>query len=522
MSAAHSVLLAFLLAAACSAEGTTNIIGGGCCALSYDESHDYFPEKAQADFSEGFSVEYFLNYKVVTLTRSGEQYVLVQRGTPRPEHNFPNLGTSGGVYVEVPIERAAVLSNAYFHYFELLGERRSMVVTTKHDYLNEPCLLKMADEDGILDGVTDRDIASNNVFATNNVDVIFRWSGSRDDELSNNPELPPAVKVDTGAEVTAAGMMEWIEFVSLFFNREREASRRVTEMKSRYDCIVSVVRQQPQVRVLYSSFSYSSSNSYVTCSFYISSWHRQMINDVGGEVIGAYPGYDSTGPCNMSAFREHAETADVWLYRSNNFQEGRYGSTWAVMWNISAEVRDVAPFRNGRTFDPNGNHFRDFWASRIVQLDVELEDLVTILHPDLDYAHERVWWLDVRTEVDPGRPTPDQCVCKYGAQQLEAGACPGNPATAPQGRLKPESDYGCDGELGASTCNAHPMGVSACGASKPDAEEEDGSEAGGGDAEEEDGSGAGGGTRPQPPVSLASLLVGLAFAAKCERMQRPE
>jgi len=227
---------------------------------------------------------------------------------------------------------------------------------------------------------------------------------------------------------------------------------------------VSHVSLQPVVRVLYSSFSYRS--GVVKCSFSDSTWHRRMVTQAGGEVIGEYPGYDSSGPCNMTAFREHAETADVWLYKSNNFQEGRYGSTWSVMWNLSSEVADVAPYRNGRTFDPNGNHFRDFWSSRVVQLDVELEDLVVILHPGFNYAHTRVYWLDVKREVDPGRPIPDSCVCKNGALQLKADACPGDPATAPQGNPQPQSDLGCDGELANSTCNAHPMGVVVCGGSK--------------------------------------------------------
>lgn len=439
-----------------------NILGGGCCAYTYNESYDFFPDKAPVAFSAGFSVQYFPHYKVVDILKRGEKYVLYQRGTPRPTQ-------AADAYIPIPIERAAVLSNAYFPYFELLGERRSMVVTTKHDYLNEACLQKMALEDGMLDGVTGRDLHSSNPFVSNNVDVIFRWSGSRDNDLNNsatNPTglLPPVVRVDTGAETTAAGFMDWIEYVSLFFNREREASRMVGEMKARYDCIVSYVRLEPHVRVLYSSFSYR--NGIVKCSFSDSSWHSRMIREVGGEIIGEYPGFDSSGPCNMTAFREHANTADVWFYKSNNFQEGRYGSTWSVMWNMSSEIADIAPYKNSRTFDPNGNHFRDFWSSRIVQLDVELEDLVVILHPGLNYQHERTYWLNVRTEVDPGRPDPNSCACKYGAYQLRADACPGNPFSAPQGNLVPTSEYGCNGENAASFCNAQPMGVSVCGASK--------------------------------------------------------
>eukprot|EP00931_Biecheleriopsis_adriatica_P030680 TRINITY_DN18064_c0_g1_i2.p1 TRINITY_DN18064_c0_g1~~TRINITY_DN18064_c0_g1_i2.p1 ORF type:complete len:504 (-),score=76.87 TRINITY_DN18064_c0_g1_i2:86-1597(-) len=496
MLAVHSMLLVSFLAAVRFTEvySTANIIGGDCCAAStYDESHDYFPDKASVEFSTGFSVQYFKNYKVVDIPGRDEQYVLFQRGTPKPDPG--QLAKKDAVFIPIPIDRAAVLSNAYFPYFELLGERRSMVVTTKFDYLNEPCLQKMSLEDGMLDGVTDRDLTSSNPFVTNKVDVIFRWSGSRDNDLNNSADnpaglLPPVVRVDTGAETTAAGFMGWIEYVSLFFNREREASRMVAEMKTRYDCVVSYLSSQPTVRVLYASFSYRA--GIVKCSFSDSTWHKRMIEEAGGEVIGAYPGFDSSGPCDMNAFRDHAETADVWLYKSNNFQEGRYGSTWSVMWNISSEIKNVAPYRNGRTFDPNGNHFRDFWSSRVVQLDVELEDLVAILHPDLNYAHERAYWLDVKKEVDPGRPNPDSCMCKYGAQQLKADACPGDAATAPQ---QPQSDYGCDGKLAASVCNAHSMGVAKCGTGTEDTGGGEGTDA------------PSGSLKLKPLVFMASLLM---------------
>lgn len=255
-------------------------------------------------------------------------------------------------------------------------------------------------------------------------------------------------------------IMEWIEYVALFYNREREAVRIVNDMKARYDCIVSFVRRQPEVRVLYATLSTTSNQ--IRCGFTIATWHKRMIEDIGGKVLDAYPGFNSNGPCNMTAFREVANTADVWLFPANNFQEGRYGSSWSVMWNISAEIQDVAPFRNNRTFDSNGNHFRDYFASRMVELDVELEDLVQVFHPVLNYSHDRVWWMNVRTETDPGRPTVDQCACKYGPQPLKADACPGNPATAPGRSQKPQSDYGCNGELAASVCDAQSNAIT-CG-----------------------------------------------------------
>lgn len=58
------------------------------CVENYDPAVDYFPAKAEIEYAENFSVEYFNNYKVVTIlpwpgAEAPQTYVLVQCGTPR-------------------------------------------------------------------------------------------------------------------------------------------------------------------------------------------------------------------------------------------------------------------------------------------------------------------------------------------------------------------------------------------------------------------------------------------------------
>ena len=72
---------------------TANLVDG--CVDTFDPNVDYFPEKATLKMVTGLKIDYFKNYKVVTVSTpwpgadKAFQYVLVQCGTPAPI-NLPN------------------------------------------------------------------------------------------------------------------------------------------------------------------------------------------------------------------------------------------------------------------------------------------------------------------------------------------------------------------------------------------------------------------------------------------------
>ena len=72
------------------------------CSASYDDQVDYFPDKTEARYAKEWQVEYFNNYKVVTVDTDTSpdaqnliRYVLVQCGTPGAG-TFWGLGRDDG------------------------------------------------------------------------------------------------------------------------------------------------------------------------------------------------------------------------------------------------------------------------------------------------------------------------------------------------------------------------------------------------------------------------------------------
>ena len=99
---------------------------------TYDPAKDYFPDKAELKYAESFAIEYFNNYKVVTVhtpwpgAEEAVQYLLVQYGTPAPE------GYDGVQRITVPIRRLATLSTTQLPHLELLDALENLVRGQRH------------------------------------------------------------------------------------------------------------------------------------------------------------------------------------------------------------------------------------------------------------------------------------------------------------------------------------------------------------------------------------------------------
>ncbi|MDE2814662.1 MAG: ABC transporter substrate-binding protein, partial [Gemmatimonadota bacterium] len=109
---------------------------GDDCVDSYDSAKDYFPHKVELQYAESFAIEYFDNYKVVTVhtpwpgAEEAVHYLLVQRGTPAPD------GYEGVQHITVPIRRLAALSTTQLPHLELLDALENLVAVSDIEMVN--------------------------------------------------------------------------------------------------------------------------------------------------------------------------------------------------------------------------------------------------------------------------------------------------------------------------------------------------------------------------------------------------
>jgi iron complex transport system substrate-binding protein len=207
------------------------------CVSDYDPDVDYFPTKIEMEYAEGFSVEYFNHYKVVTVSAPDTpdteealyQYVLVQCGTPAPEEGF-----EGAQVIEVPVQTVVAGSTTYLPHLDQLGVVDSLVGMDNPSFASTASVVERA-EAGEIAMVSGERGLNMEVLIDLDPDLVFA-SPFDATGVQAIQEMGLAVAVNADyLESTPLGRAEWGKFIALFYNREAEAQEHFADVAERYE-----------------------------------------------------------------------------------------------------------------------------------------------------------------------------------------------------------------------------------------------------------------------------------------------
>ncbi len=115
------------------------------CVTNYQPEIDYFPVKATLTEAKGFSVEYFHNYKLVTVqtpwpgAEQAYRYVLVQCGTPAPT----DPAIADATQIEVPVKSIVTMSTTELPPLMQVGALDRLVGVDTFKYVSSPEVLAL-------------------------------------------------------------------------------------------------------------------------------------------------------------------------------------------------------------------------------------------------------------------------------------------------------------------------------------------------------------------------------------------
>ena len=346
----------------------------------YGPAKDYFPHKAELQYAERFAIEYFANYKVVTVhtpwpgAQEAVQYVLVQRGTPAP------AGYAGVQRIEVPVQRLAALSTTQLPHLELLDALDALVAVSAIEMVHSP---------GVNQRFAAGKIAEIGHGAGINLEVVLELAtdvvmavASAQSQYNAHPVLQQAgVGVAINAEYTEPSLLgrtEWLKFTAAFFNAEALAEKRFAAIAAQYQQYAALVREVPMAQ----------RPTVFGGSVWRDRWHvaggksyaAQLVAAAGGAYLWADDDSGGSLPLDYEAVYEKAHAADVWLTMRNE-------------WHSLAEVQAAderyaafAAFQSGRVYNANArlnaHGGNDYWERGIAEPHIVLADLIKILHPD--------------------------------------------------------------------------------------------------------------------------------------------
>jgi len=359
---------------------------------SWTEGEDPFPEKAEVNYARGFTVEYRDNYKIITVLKpypdapEGFTYILYQRGTPVPQ------GFTEALVIEVPVRSFVAMSTTYIGVLKMLGLENALTGVETGKYVYDPEIRKRIADYQVLEVSNEYEPNIELLLEMAPDIVITSAMGNKWDIHPKMLEVNlPVVINGEWNETTPLGRAEWIKFISLFFNKEKEAEYLFDSIEQQYfmlrDAVKSYAQDKPSV---FTGAPYGDSWDVPGGKSYLAA----LLADAGCSYIWKDTVATGSIPVSFETVFYKAGDAEFWLNAGWNWQELEELQTFdeRLMSFKAFEMNNV--FSNTKRMNKDGGN--DYWESGVVNPHVLLADLIRILHPEILPDHELVYYQKLR------------------------------------------------------------------------------------------------------------------------------
>ncbi|MCL2597078.1 MAG: ABC transporter substrate-binding protein [Paludibacter sp.] len=347
-----------------------------CCKTKRPKDEEKIPnESLKIEFARGFSVNYYTDYKLVSVKNYRNpavpdiRYYLVQNPqTPTP---------SDGQKIVVPLRTLACGSATLYESLNLIGEINSVIAVTN---------AKTAYNQTIRDGFAAGKISNLGDALNINVEKVlinhpsalimsgYDAADVRAERIAH-AGIPLIINNDWQEE-NILGRAEWIKFVSAFFNKEKIADSIFSEIVIRYQSAKN------------STIKFTKKPTVMSGVDFRGTWYMpggqnfmaQLFADADADYF--YKNNNATTSLRLTfeTVLQNFSNADFWINCDyNSFAQLRAANEKNMLFK-AAKNRNVWNFN--RRMLPDGAN--DFWESAVTHPDLLLLDLIHILHQQND------------------------------------------------------------------------------------------------------------------------------------------
>lgn len=306
---------------------------------------------------------------------SGYRYLLVPKGRPLP------AAQTGDRIIRTPLSSIVCTSTTHIPLLDYLNETDKLVGFPTTDYISSAKARKHIADGNVQELGVDKGLNLERI-AMLKPDMVMGYSMNSDyGQFKKIEDLNvPVVLNGEYLEKHPLGRAEWIKFMALFFDKEKEA-----------DSVFRVIEKEYMATKALTD-SLSESPSVLSGIVYGDAWFlpggqnyaSQLLKDAGCHYLWADD--DSNGFLELSfeSVYEKAHDADLWI------GVGSFATLKDIR-NADARYANFKPFQTGAVYTPNAR-LGEKGGSEFLELgylrpDIILKDLVKIAHPQLLREH---------------------------------------------------------------------------------------------------------------------------------------
>jgi len=353
------------------------------------EQHTF--NKNSNSHAHGFDIENNNSQQVITVFNPWEKahnisykYYLINKNETVPD------SLSGQNILRTPVQRIICLSTTHIAFLDALNETSAIVGISGSQYISNTVVQEKIRKNEIVDVGYGQNLNFELIVSQKPDLVMVYGIGSEVTSYTHKLEELgiPVVMVAEYLEESPLGKAEWIKFVGVLFEKEKEATEHFNMVKEEYLELKKFTKtktNKPKVLVgspYKDSWWVPGANSYMA----------NLIKDAGGDYLGKENPSNESYVISFEHALSWANKADIWINMGNLSSKNEILSADSRFENFKV-FKQGKVYNNIKRLGENGGN--DFWESGTVYPNLVLRDLITIFYPEL-IDKELVYYQEIK------------------------------------------------------------------------------------------------------------------------------
>ncbi len=334
-------------------------------------------------FATGFTMRDFGTYTMVTVHNPWQNAEDVSYRYVLTKNDSIPSGINAKNRIKIPVKKIICLSTTHLGFLQFIGEIDAVVGVSGIRYVTNATIRKKFEKGEISDIGYNENINYEQIIRLQ-PDLVLAYgvSGTESGYLGKLEELGIRVMyIAEYLEENPLAKMEWVKVFAALFGKEETIAQKFDSVALYYQTLTAKAAQQKaKPKVLLGlpwrgTWYVSGGNSYVA----------QLISDAGGDYLWKDMDFSDSRPMGLETIYARALEADFWLNTSTVNSIKEILEVDERFKNLKA-VKDKNVYNYNKLAEKSGGNA--YFETGVVEPDIILEDLITILHQDVLPSHQ--------------------------------------------------------------------------------------------------------------------------------------